>query len=294
MLSQSLAPMLRRGEREPNVDRTGFHRKNSLMKIILLFSLLWLVSCATSVYLPQARMISPEAQGQLGAFSAEARIEQFQKDKADFSNHNIKHPLKERTPVFRPTGHGEMGILEKLDVYADAHWLLNAPSVLGVKFQILGDSRLQAKAKNFSLAVTGGIGRQSSTNANGGTEIKITWPWGSNNTESKSDAIDRLWMQTIHQEVGLVSGYRWTQNFLHYVSGTYFHQEITGRVKTEDKVLNNRFNFTQDGMMYATGFIYYFGERLFGKLEYSYTTAGFSFSRERTLNAGNAGLGITF
>lgn len=291
--SRVLAP-LSGGEIEPIVDLYSSHRENVRMKIILITSLFLFVSCSTSLYLPQGRMISPEAQGKLGAVSLEARIEQFQKDKADFSNHNIKHPLKERTPVFRPTGHGEMGFLEKLDLYADANILLNAPSVLGVKFQILGDSRLEAKEKNFSLAVTGGVGRQKGKNApSGGTTIKITWPWG-NGEEEKSDAIDRISFQTIHQEAGLISGYRWKKNLLHYASATYFHQEITGHVKTEDKVLNKRFNFTQDGMMYATGLIIYFGERYYGKLEYSHITSGFSFARERSLNAGNAGLGITF
>lgn len=263
------------------------------MKIILLLSLWFVVSCSTSLYLPQGRMISPEAQGQLGAITAEARMEQFQKDKADFSNHNIKHPLTERTPVFRPTGHAELGLLKKVDVYGDANFLLNAPNLLGVKVQLMGDSRLEAKERNFSVAVTGALGRQSGKNAGHGSEIKITWPWG-NGKEEKSDAIDRISFNTHHREVGLIAGYRWHKKLLHYVSSTYFHQDVTGHVKTEDKVLDQSFNFTQDGLMYATGFIFYVDERFFAKLEYTHITSAFSFARERSLNAGNAGLGITF
>jgi hypothetical protein len=257
------------------------------MKTFTILILVTLVSCSSSaLYVPEARMISPEANGELWKTNLDFRAALYRRDRAHFENHDINKPLKRQGHKPVPTPHGEMGILPRLNFYLNPNFGANAPILGGAKYQLLGNPVTTAKKGNFSVAVTGGLGQQSSNFYVG---------WKSWEGQDKPDDVESVKFKTNHREVGLIAGHRWHDRFLHYVASYYFHQDITGDVKTEDAVLaHKRFDFTHDGVIYSMGFMYWFKEKFYMKGEYTHMMSAYSFSHQFTTNSGHLGLGFFF
>jgi hypothetical protein len=130
-------------------------------KATSLFSLIFLVSCAQiELKTPSARFISPESSGRSLAYGfqmmqqsgteAKVNIVANELDKVELSN--TASPL-----AFS----GYVGVLENLDIIYYNY--VDSASMLGVKYQIFGDSKEKAKEGSKSLSVTLGGGGQTQT-----------------------------------------------------------------------------------------------------------------------------------
>lgn len=263
------------------------------MKKLLWFSLLTMVSCSTSkLYTPTTKMLSPEGHGKKGSGFLEVRAGTYRRDKADFSDNTTSNrPLKKLDePKYWPSANAEVGLIRRLDVYVNTNFLVPAPFIAGFKYQVLGDTLEEAKRKNFSLSAFAGLGRSNSGSEDSKAFIQLE-------DNDNKDNLKRIEFRTDHKEAGLVMGYRWADSFLHYVSGTYYHQDLSGKVTTKDKVLNKkRFDFIQTGKIYSMGLMHFFGEKSmwYIKADFSHTMYDFSFKSERTMNTFNGALGFSW
>jgi hypothetical protein len=130
-----------------------------LDRLSLLGLIFLLGGCATvvAVELPTQRMVTPEAQGSLLAgnayfgYGSNARV--VLADALGDAEPNVDSPHAENAN----NAHlgVDLGLLERLDVTASTH------RGLGAKLQLLGEPRAKASAGNYSLAVTGSVGRTS-------------------------------------------------------------------------------------------------------------------------------------
>ncbi len=255
-----------------------------------LFLLFILQSCATqNLYTPTARMLSPEAQGKLGSSKIELRRVLYREDKVSFANDDVKQPFKfsGSSPSHALVSlNGEVGLLDSLDIFLNPNIGANAPTIFGVKYQLLGRSSSEAEKGNFSMALHAGVGHQKGgeTESN---DVKILGTY-----TDKGDNIKAAHFQTKHREIGALVGYRWHKRVLHYAGASYFHQDIFGNVSTEDKILVKKgFNLEQNGQLYNTGLMYYF-EKTYLKIELSHLISGLSHDHSRAITTYNLGFGF--
>lgn len=173
----------------------------TVIKAASLLSLLFLISCAQiELKTPSSRFMSPETSGksldyglqlmQQSGVEAKVNIVANELDKVDLSN--TASPLAYS---------GYVGILEKLDLIYYNY--IDSASLLGVKYQILGDSRANAKEGNQSLAVTLGGGGQSKT-----TTSQDLFDEDVDKTELEQNLVD----------ASIIYGYRAKDNILVYSS----------------------------------------------------------------------------
>lgn len=253
------------------------------MKNILLLSLVLLfTSCSSYVRTLGTRMISPEAHGGLGKGALELRLQASKRDSFDFSDETTDNDVRRAGTPYAMGAMGEIGFFKRLDFYIIPSVLLS-PTIYGLKYQLIGSPKNEARAGNFSTSLMVGFG-------NHGQKV--------DDNDSLSDFfegnIDHIYLENKHRDVGLIMGYRWSQNFLHYANGIYLNEDIKGKVTTDSGTLNDaRFNYTQSGMIYSTGFIYYFAKAHW-KVDYSHFVSKWSKTEKQTVNTVNLALGFNW
>ncbi len=224
-------------------------------------------------------MISPEAQGGFGHGQLEIRAEAQKRDRMDFSNGNTSNAIEENMTLHAPSPMGELGLWNRIDLYLNAH--LRSPSIFGAKFQLLGKGKKQADTGNFSLSVLfgGGSSEKTSSGTDDLNELIIS-------------EIYKIKVNQKHQEIGLITGYRWTKNFLHYANFIYQEDLISGNVTNLSGTLSDTpFEYRHFGGIYSMGFIHYFAKAHW-KLDYSYYTSDWTKTRKHTVNSLSAALGF--
>jgi hypothetical protein len=247
-----------------------------------LFFLLVLTSCASYIHTPQNRMISPEAQGKFLSGAIDLRLSSTKEDEWSFTNNDTKRPFDGERDIYKISGMIDLGLLNRLDlVYLD-YLSGSTVGIIGLKVQVLGDSRMKAKKGNFSLSLFAGGGANSDTISN-----------SSNDLSNLTSNVDKLEYDVDHEDLGVIIGYRWSDSFLHYANAYYFHENINGKVTTDGNALNKaKFKDTQDGMIYSTGLILDIGASWFLKGDDSHMTSNWSSTRGFTSNAVNGGIGV--
>ncbi len=232
-------------------------------------------------------MLSPEANGKPGLGSLEARLASFQRRQANFGNNSTKKPFVPAASVYGLTGNIELGaFFRKMDVYFNPNIFSNAASILGLKYQILGKTRIESEKGNFSTSLAAGYGGYS-----GGYNKAAFFQ----SNEKTPDHIKKLNYSMDHVEVGVISGYRWTNKLLHYVNYFYIHEDVTGQVQTVNKVLNfKRFNTYNSGNLASTGVMYYFSDRGYVKADYTHMISSMRTGRSQSSNTGSAALGFSW
>ncbi len=249
------------------------------MKIIFL---LILTSCASYIHTPQNRMISPEAQGKFFSGSLDLRLAATRQDEWSFTGNDVTKPFDGEREVYKVSGMIDLGLVNRLDVVYLDYLSGSTVGILGLKLQLLGKPRLEAKKGNFSLSVFAGFGKNSDTFDTKDNEISN---WSSN--------VDKLEYEISHEDLGLILGYRWGDKFLQYANAYYFHEDIEGKVTTDGNALDKaRFDDSQDGLIYSTGIIYDLGASWFLKFDYSHMTSRWSSTQDSTSNAINGGIGV--
>jgi hypothetical protein len=226
-------------------------------------------------------MLSPETHGGLGKGALEARLETLKRDQLDFSDDNTKNSVERAGGPAGLTGLGEIGLFKQLDVYVIPSMAFT-PTVFGVKYQFLGKTKSEAQKGNFSASVFVGYGERSESGS--GADGDLDYLDGN---------VDHIRVHTKHQDVGVVAGYRWSEKFLHYANVVYLQENLQGKVTTEGTLTDAKFRFQQDGMIYSTGFIYYFAKAHF-KLDYSHFISEWSYTTKHTLNTLNTAIGFNW
>lgn len=249
-----------------------------------IFFLLVLTSCASYIHTPQNRMISPEAQGRFGSGSVDLRLAATKQDRWSFADNNPKKPFDGETEVYKLSGLIDLGLVSRLDlVYLD-YLSGTTVGIYGLKYQILGKTRAEAKEGNFSLSLFAAYGaNRDNTNDDGDSSQN----WASN--------VDKLSYRIEHHDLGLIMGYRWANQLLHYVNAYYFHERARGEVTTDGNVLDQaKFKNSQNGMIYSTGVIHDLGANWYLKFDFSHMTSKWSATRGSTSNAFNGGIGVAW
>lgn len=252
------------------------------MKILILLIPFLLTSCSSYIRTLGTRMISPEAQGEFGSGSLEARLQSSKRDKLDFSNDSTKNAIERADAPYALSGMGELGILERLDIYVIPSLIL-APTIMGLKYQFIGNPRMTAKRGNFSASILLGYGSRSETDVS------------SDDLEDFfNENIEELEVKTKHQDVGLIFGHRWSEKILHYANVIYLHETVDGKVTTDSGTLSDaKYKFEQDGMIYSTGFIIYFSKAHW-KIDYSHFVSDWTRTEKQTVNSVNTAIGFNW
>jgi hypothetical protein len=248
------------------------------MNLWLLSFLLVISSCSSYVRTLGTRMISPEAQGELGAGSMDFRYQGFQYSRMDFSNDSVTNPLEPDVVSNRLGLEAELGIFPRLDLYILPS-LMRSPTIYGVKFQVLGDPRKSAKKGNFSASLIGGYGDARVESETEGLTL---------------DNVRRIKADHQHLDAGLLLGYRWTDSILNYASALYLDESLKGNVTTASGGLTDApYQFGQYGALYSLGLIFY-TDRVQYKLDYSHMLTRWSRSVRISTNTLNAAIGFTW
>lgn len=226
-------------------------------------------------------MLSPEAQGELGKGQVELRLEAQKRDNLDFKDDTVDNSIDRADTIYAVAPVGEIGLFNIMDIYIQPH--TRAPTVLGLKFQLLGKQRKEAGKGNFSTSLLVGYGSNSQESAA-----------SDDLSDFFSGNVDRIQMDTQHEEVGLIFGYRWSEKFLHYANFVYQKDRIEGKVTTDSGTLDDTdFKYNHDGMIYSTGFILYFGSAQW-KVDYSYATSDWSKTQLQTVNSVSTAIGFNW
>lgn len=251
------------------------------MKVLSLLLTLLLTSCASYVRTQSNKMISPEANGGLGTGQLEARLESQKRDRLDFTNDKTNNRVERADAPYGLAGLGEVGIFKYLDLYLQPHF--SSATIFGAKYQLIGKARTEAGANNFSSSILAGYGHGSrSYNSSGDLDDLF------------NDNLKKVSMETTHTEVGLINGYRWSKNFLQYTNVIYQNQVLEGKVTNNSGTLTDaEFKYTQDGVIYSTGFILYFAKAHW-KVDYSHFVSDWSRTAKHTVNSVNTALGFNW
>ncbi len=226
-------------------------------------------------------MISPEAQGKFFSGSLDVRLAGTRQDEWSFTNNDTKKPFDGDREVYKISGMIDLGLVNRLDVVYLDYLSGSTVGIIGLKLQVLGSPRIEAKKGNFSLSLFAGFGANSDTFDTSDNEFSN---WSSN--------VDKLEYDISHDDLGLILGYRWGDQLLHYANAYYFHEDINGKVTTDGNALvKAKFDDSQDGLIYSTGVIYDLNTSWFLKFDYSHMTSKWSSTHGSTSNAVNGGIG---
>lgn len=241
------------------------------------------VSCSTYVRTLTTRMISPETHGGLGHGALEARLQSSKRDKLDVADNTTDNAIDRADAPYALAGMGEIGFFKRLDLFIIPS-LSVTPTLFGLKYQFIGSPKLEAKKGNFSTSLMIGYGQMGVKETDSGDLEDIL-----------NDNIEEIEVNTRHEEVGLVAGYRWSENFLHYANVVYLHEKVDGKVTTDSGTLVDApYSYDQDGMIYSTGFILYFGSHAHWKVDYSHLVSDWTRTQKQTANTLNTAIGFNW
>jgi hypothetical protein len=180
-----------------------------LRKMCKLFILACLISsCAQiEVFTPSSRFLSPEATGKTHASRIQIHQIAGTTSTFNFDNDKLDNPLTLKNNKAALGLDFEMGIKSRIDIFTRVN--SSSTPLLGAKFQILGDSRKDAKLGNNSLAISiaGGSLKSSMEEDNamiGGRTLQ--------------DDLDLVSIQQRVFDISLIFGRRVTQDVLIYSS----------------------------------------------------------------------------
>lgn len=232
-------------------------QKTRDVNLLLIISLsAFLFSCSKiRVKTPSSRFISPEAQGKL--FNGQARLEQQggTEGTADFAGNRTDNPMELRNNASGPAVALDLGLLDQVDFIIKGNY--NAATVYTVKYQIMGDSRMNAKKGNQSLAVSVGYGYETISETESDSDLFDN----DNGTEAEIE-------QSIF-ETSLIYGYRPQDDTLIYTSVQATKQDLNFELTSDTAALNGeKFSLNTWAYGLSAGAIRYF-DKYFLNLEVS-------------------------
>ncbi|WP_408098618.1 hypothetical protein ACJVC5_06825 [Peredibacter sp. HCB2-198] len=182
-----------------------------MVRILLVLTLLLQVSCATKYIVPGNRFLTPESQGQ--ALRGQIEIQQTNANQLtiDTSQGTVDQGVV-YDEVSRTGFLASNSIFDQLDVY----WshIGGANSLVGLKFQFLGDSRVAKTA---------------------GHKMSIAAALGENEHETDDQSVE---FNLGGREFMLLYGYRFSENVMTYSSFSMATYKFDGDIRSSDPGLN--------------------------------------------------------
>jgi hypothetical protein len=221
-------------------------RKNNL---IILITLLLFTACSQRIKYRSTseRLIAPEANGKFldGSFDIHSSSRTIAE--LNLENDSIKNPLEIENASYNIGMLLDVGIWEKMDFIAYAP--ANAGAVYGVKFQILGKNRMEAKKGDHSFSVYAGYGYTDHTEYNDDA-LELT----ATNDDVEANVIERT------QDFALIYGYRMADDAVFYATFAFTQQFFETRLSSTDRPAldGENFEILNKAQTLAVGGIRYF------------------------------------
>ena len=237
------------------------------MKLILLFSLYFLVGCATKYIVPGNRFLTPESQGE--AFRGQF---EFQQTKGNQLTVNTSSGNADEGVLYSDISRAGFLYSTSLFDQFDFFWSHtgSANSMLGGKFQFLGSSR---------------------TTKGAGHKMSIALAFGGNEHETEDKSVE---FELSGKEVMLLYGYRFNEFVLPYASFSYAVYDFKGKVYSSDPVLNGLEPNMSTTAMSANGGIEVSMDPFFAKLEASYQQLQTNDTKDKTNFSFGYSLGLSW
>lgn len=182
-----------------------------MLRILLLLTLLLQVSCATKYIVPGNRFLTPESQGQ--ALRGQFEFQQTSANQltVDTSQGTVDQGVK-YSDLSRSGFLLSNSLFDQLDVY----WshIGGANSMVGLKFQFLGDSRV-AKTTGHKMSIAGALGENEHETDDKSVEFNLGG-----------------------KEFLLLYGYRFSDMFMTYSSYSMATYSFNGDIRSSDPGLN--------------------------------------------------------
>jgi hypothetical protein len=176
------------------------------MKLFLYFGLFIFSGCATKYLVPGNRFMTPETQGGVFNGQAEMHFTSANQMVIDVStgtaDQGVMYESMPRTGFLMATS-----FLDELDLFWSHTGAAN--SMLGAKFQFMGGSK---------------SGRET------GHKMALAAAFGGN--EHITDADPEIQFTLSGQELMLLYGYRFTENFLVYLNASHANYAFDGKITT--------------------------------------------------------------
>lgn len=252
------------------------------MKTTLLLLLTLLCSCsAVRVKTMGTTLISPEAQGELGKGGVDVRATALPTYKFDFSNDRTNNKLYSEGSTLQAGVGGDLGILKRLDI----NLVTASTSYIGLKYQLIGEPRKEAKKGSFSLA--------------------LFYTGGKYSKEGKEDEyliasdlydLDSIKISMESEVYGVSIGHRFWERTLTYLSIARIYQDMDGEVTTtDDSLVNEEFSYRNSGESFGLGIVRYpTNTKLALKFEVSSVKTHWSYTGARTNTTIAFGLGVSW
>lgn len=245
--------------------------KNNLYLLLIILSF---ASCSqVRIHSPSSRYISPETAGK--TLNGEIEIQQQVGTQGTISleANEIDNPMKLSNTVSHIGTGINLGILEKIDFIG--YGRTEGPPLYGVKVQLVGDSKINAKKGNFSVALTAGMGT-STSEFNDSSFLT--------NSKTTADAEQTL------TDFSIIVGYRTDDDVLVYGSAQTNNHKVNLKISSSEASLDGKnLNLETQTFGLALGLIRYF-ESYMVKLETSAQQTDWTNSKKMTY--GFAGLSI--
>ena len=185
----------------------------------MLAVILMSAGCSSSYLTRSARMMSSETEGQWG-LSTEGGLHEMHRVYItdDISNTSVKDSAHEMDPTFTGGLAGAFGLLDFFDVGIN-YDIATPPMVYG-KLQLLGDSKREAEAGNFSFSIYASAGYDDAFNDYDDSD-NVGFGRTNDNGVVRRDGHGVY-------EAGGIFGYRTSRHFILLAGGSVLWQEISG------------------------------------------------------------------
>lgn len=213
------------------------------MKLLLLLSLLFQVSCATKYIVPGNRFMTPETQGGALRGQFEFQITNATQMAIDTSNGDAENGV-----LYEETS--RVGFLLSSSFFDsfDLFWahVGSANSLIGAKVQFIGDPRISGSA---------------------GHKLAIAAAVGGNEHETDDEAVK---FELSGKEFMLLYGYRINANILPYTNLSYAKYDFEGNISSSDPMLNGLRPKFETTILSLSGGVELTYDVFFAKLEGTY------------------------
>lgn len=224
-----------------------------MKRVPLSFFLLLLTSCATKVVTNGGKLISPEAQGETFKGNFNLASSYGSSYDLNFSSNVTNAPLLHENSGRAVGLASEIGLFAPVDLIAS----LGSESIIGLKWQFVGDTRQSAKQGSFSASLVGTYA-SSSRKANSKDDDKENLPLNAREVEFNQKS----------KNFGLLGGVRVLDQLLFYAGLFRILEDVDGKVTTKGHgLIDAPFNYSNKADLKTLGFIYYSQTNIVTKME---------------------------
>lgn len=199
------------------------------IKILVITLLVTSCSHRMQVRTPVFRFLSPESQGKIFATEGDLSVSFGNKATVSFENDKTTNELQLNKEGDLASVQAQMGIFPFLDAVAYYRGPLYSNLMMGLKLQVLGKSRREAKQGDHALSISFLGGHQSTTEEEG-EDLELT----------AMDEDSSATVTTKSYDAVLTYGYRFADKTLAFagIGSTYHH--FSGKLTSENTALDNK------------------------------------------------------